>query len=543
MSRSCLVRWSCNCVLLLAAAALLQAPLGAQAPRRRIWPGLEPGPYAVGYTVRHEYDHSRTFRREFDWFGTRVPGGIARPVQITIWYPAAASARAARMRVGEYYDAAATETDFTPRTPEELRALRERRERILLMEWRVPPERQEAVRLAVDSIFAEPAAAVRDARPAAGSFPLILHMPGYNGGPAEIYPLAEYLASHGFVVAAVPSMGIHTREIDDERLSLDVQSRDLEFAFSVMRTLPYVNADRVGTTGMSWGGMVNVLFATRNAYVDAVVTLDGAITMPEELRLIESVPGYSHSALRAAYLQLMVSPEQATFRPKDLRFWNALRYSDAYTLQFNGVGHGDFSPGYPRLRNVTETDTARVAYLETFVRVVLEQTRRFFAASLNGDEAARSSLPRVLEELRPPEEMLARFSHKDARRAPPTEQEFATIVRSRGAAVAAGVYREVLQADSTIRLISSPVMGPIFMEALEAGRFDEALAICELWATAMPNDVGPLFSTARTLRAMGQTQRAIATYERILTISPEGRSADTARRALAELRGAAPARP
>jgi regulator of sirC expression with transglutaminase-like and TPR domain len=53
----------------------------------------------------------------------------------------------------------------------------------------------------------------------------------------------------------------------------------------------------------------------------------------------------------------------------------------------------------------------------------------------------------------------------------------------------------------------------------------------------MPNEVGPLFSMARVYRAMGETAKAIETYERILTMVPEGRQADNARRAIAELRG------
>ena len=37
--------------------------VAAQDSGSRVWPDLEPGPYAVGYTVRHEYDHSRSFRK------------------------------------------------------------------------------------------------------------------------------------------------------------------------------------------------------------------------------------------------------------------------------------------------------------------------------------------------------------------------------------------------------------------------------------------------------------------------------------------------
>jgi hypothetical protein len=76
-------------------------------------------------------------------------------------------------------------------------------------------------------------------------------------------------------------------------------------------------------------------------------------------------------------------------------------------------------------------------------------------------------------------------------------------------------------------------------KALGAERFEEAIAICELWADGMPGEVGPLFSLARTCRTMGSTEQAISTYEKILTLVPEGRQADNARRALAELRGGA----
>lgn len=34
--------------------------------------------------------------------------------------------------------------------------------------------------------------------------------------------------------------------------------------------------------------------------------------MPEELTLIKAVPGYSHKSFTAAYMQLLVVPDQAT---------------------------------------------------------------------------------------------------------------------------------------------------------------------------------------------------------------------------------------
>ncbi len=524
-------------LLIVAAGISLPAILGAQAPAPSIWPGMEAGPYAVGHTVRHEYDFSRTFRPERDYFGDPTPGEIARPLQISIWYPAVAAPGASRISVAEYYHAMATETDFSTRTAEDLQRLIEGHKAVLMMEWRVPREAREAMGLRLDSVLAQPSAAVRDASPEAGPFPLILHMPGYDGPANHHYPLFEYLASHGFVVASVPSMGVSSRTIDDERLSLDVQSRDLEFAYSVLRSLPFVDSRRVGTTGMSWGGMANVLFASRNAYVDAVVTLDGAITMPEETGLLESVPGYTHADFHAAYLQLLVTPAEARFRPKDLRFWDALRYSDALSAEFSGVEHDDFSPGNVRLRNLAEEDPARAQRLESFARVEMEIVRRFLQAALAPEWNPGRGFPELGVPEGAPAGLVVGVERKEALRPPPSPDAFSEILRNRGVEAAAAVWREVQGAEPRSRLVTSPVMGPLFMEAMEGGDLPKALAICELWAVAMPDDVGPLFSTARVYGAMGDKARAIAAYERILTMVPEGPQADSARRALQELKG------
>ena len=289
------------------------------------------------------------------------------------------------MKLEEYYQATATETDFAPPSPERLTILMNRLKNIWPIEFRVPPEGRGAIREKIDQALQEPVFAVRDAVPEKGPFPLIVHMPGYNASPAHHAYLFEYLASRGYVVAAVPNMGMYRREIDDEPASLEVQARDLEFAVARMGELPNVDLSRVGTTGMSWGGFSNVLFGERDSRVDAVLTLDGAITMPEELKLIEAVPGYSHKKFDKAYMQLLVTPAEAKFRPKDLRFFEALEYGDAHMVQFRGVDHDEFSCGYLRLRNLRETDPARVAYLEEFSRRIYRSALQFFDAYLKGD--------------------------------------------------------------------------------------------------------------------------------------------------------------
>lgn len=520
-------------VTLLSAVMAGSSSLSAQ----QIWPGLEPGPFGVGYMVGHEYDYTRTFKKKVDYFGEPTEGEVARPVPISVWYPTEDPTSGSAMRVRAYYDATAMETEYKRFDQGTLDASLAEFSRILTLEWGVADEDRPGVLARLDSLFVRKAFAREGASPAEGPFPLVLHLPGYNSSPHHHFPLFEYLASHGYVVVAVPNMGAYSRTIDDEGMSMEVQARDLEFAYGQARNLPFVDAGRVATTGMSWGGMSNVLFASRNAYVDAVVTFDGAITMPVELDLLEKVPGFEPGSLRAAYLQLMVSPDEAVFRPKDLRFWESLRYSDAIMLQFHGVVHDDFAPGNLRLRLSSETDGERVTYLEEFTRTLHRYTLAFLDAHLKGDEKARSFLEASPQGNGAPSGMVALSAAKDPIPAPPSPEEFAGILASRGIGVAENVFREVQETHPDLHLITSSLMGPMYMEAFQAGNLDQALAICRLWALGMPEDVGPFFSLGRVHRARGETEEAIQAYRKVLAIAPDHPAAENARTAIRELGG------
>ena len=534
--------------LLIPFSACEKAPRGSEpsaehqpeiAPRPRIWPDADPGPYEVGYRVLHEYDPTRTFQPKFDYFGRPTEGPIARPIQISVWYPAAPAPGLSRMKLEDYYFTTATETDFAPPSTERLTVLKNRLKNIWPLEFRIPPEDRAAIREKIEAAFQEEVFASRDAAPEKGPFPLIVHMPGYNASPAHHAYLFEVLASHGYVVAAVPNMGRYRREIDDEAASLDVQARDLEFTVARMGEFPFVDISKVGTTGMSWGGFSNVLFGERDARVDAVLTLDGAITMPEELKLIEAVPGYAHAAFDKAYMQLLVTPSEAKFRPKDLRFFEALEYGDAHMVQFRGVDHDEFSCGYLRLRNLRETDPARIAYLEEFSRQVYRCALQFFDAYLKGDEAALRSLVEAAENQGGPGSgsgpiVLRRFKKGTSR--PLTRGAFVDILRTRGAAEAAKIYADYCRTYPRNDLIISSSIGPVYMDAFESGDLKEALAICELWRTGLPNDAGPLFSLARVYTAAGEAEKAIDCYEKILAMGVREEQAATARRRLEEVR-------
>jgi len=97
------------------------------------------------------------------------------------------------------------------------------------------------------------------------------------------------------------------------------------------------------------------------------------------------------------------------------------------------------------------------------------------------------------------------------------------------------IIQRAHEIDPDVQLLTPSRIGPYFDETLMSGESEKALELCRIWALANPGTVGPYFSMARVYRSQGNIEQLRATYERILEIQPEGRSADAARRALAEL--------
>jgi hypothetical protein len=58
--------------------------------------------------------------------------------------------------------------------------------------------------------------AVRDAKPAKGDYPVLIYAPSDSSVSWENADLCEYLASHGYVILATPSMGVSTRDMTDD---------------------------------------------------------------------------------------------------------------------------------------------------------------------------------------------------------------------------------------------------------------------------------------------------------------------------------------
>lgn len=79
-------------------------------------------------------------------------------------------------------------------------------------------------------------------------------------------------------------------------------------------------------------------------------------------------------------------------------------------------------------------------------------------------------------------------------------------------------------------------IGPLYAQKLDAGKIDQAIGICQVWAMGNPEDVGPYFSLAIIYKQIGKKGEARRCLAKILEMDPNGQWAAHAKMRIDELR-------
>ncbi len=317
--------------LLMAVVAWLAAAT-ASAQATPPWDRLDRGPYDVGFKVEQRWDHSRPYRLDVD----STKDEHARPIRMFIWYPARQRPSDRPLAYGDYVYLS------------DLSAL----------PWKAPTAQREAIvegliathrkpvkfRQMMPRLLAAPTRAVRDAPVAGGRFPLLLFAPG-GTTPGYLHAgLCEYLASHGYISVAVPSVPPRAGERwPFDQTGIDLHLRDQELALSHLFAWPSVDRDKLGLLAWSVGGVSHALMQMRNPDVDAVVSLDGATGYAYGKEMVSASVFFDQQGISVPYLHATgLMPGQYEVE-KDFSFYHSLATGVRYLLTFEHLAHADFA--------------------------------------------------------------------------------------------------------------------------------------------------------------------------------------------------------
>ena len=226
-----------------------------------------PGVHGVGVRFVKQYDRTRSFTPQRGMLASVLSKqeNRGRPLQTVIWYPAQKGGQG--VRYDDYLQLVGWETDFEGSPKEQARTV----DAWLQMVTEGKRNKQ------VESERGRRMWAVRDAAPKAGKFPVVIYAPSINNTTFENADIAEYLASHGYIVISAPTIGETGRWIKKDLKHAELQVGDIRFLIDYARTLPQADMTRVAVAGFSWGGISNVLAAAQDERIKALVCMDGAV--------------------------------------------------------------------------------------------------------------------------------------------------------------------------------------------------------------------------------------------------------------------------
>jgi tetratricopeptide (TPR) repeat protein len=494
-------------------------PLGVKAQNRvSLWRNLVPGPYEIGYKVAYIYDHTRIYKSQYDYKGNLVNNDIFRPVQISIWYPAVRSENAEYMKYIEYVITASTRFDYSLLSD----TLREE----IINSWKEGYKQRgyedDVINNIVNNVLLRKTRAIKDSQPAIGKFPLIVFCSGGGDVPSSHDILFEYLASHGYLIAAVSSNGFFQGGPSYNMMDEESQVRDMEFALNYMRDFPSADIQNICSMGFSYGGIINVLFALRNYDIKAVLCLDGSICLADRDKAVKYLPYFKPDRLKIPFMNMsIVAPNRY-----DFKFYEALKYSDAYLVHFNNMTHMEFTSqrsirkpgnlGSDRNKNITSINLN----LETACRYALN----YLDAYLKNDKDAMVFLHNSPIMNNVPEGTI-RVEFKKSLPVPPTGVHFIELIKEEGIEKAKEVFINARNNDPEIQVFPENLVNTLGYSYLNQGKLKIAVEIFKLNCLAYPSSSNSFDSLGEAYAIIDEIDLALKNYRTAVELNPKNRNA------------------
>ena len=469
------------------------------------WGALEPGPYEVGFLLAPEYDYSRRVAPRVDFEGRRNPAPLEMAMPVAVWYPAKAAPSSRRMEYGELAALGLKRTDLTPVTPADRRAANDNMRAFAGFAFgrQIPESTMRAVDTATT-------AAVRDATPAAGRFPVVLAET--DGSMAAATVMFEYLASHGIVVMTTPSRFEYASiQVSKPNVVVGARVRDFEFLLDHARRYPFADTARVAVFGSNFDAMAALAFQMKNMAARAVVSLDGWEGKVNSTATVTSGLHYDPRRFRTPYF-VVLQDEQAP--PPGLRLdrtiFDAMRYSERQWLVLRSMSHA-YLIGNPLAYPDVPVEKRR-AY-ELLVRAI----HRFLARALgdSGTSPARAGSLGDVDRSDAVKELVV----APARPAMPDDAELERLIMvDRAADKVAEILRTARRTDSNFSLFSEQTMGLYAFRFARQNDLRFSVRLLELNAEAFPRSWGAADALGDGYRDAGDTTRAVAAFSRALEL-------------------------
>jgi pimeloyl-ACP methyl ester carboxylesterase len=510
--------------LLLAGAVggqVLAAPVERQpASAPPLWGDLAAGPYRVGFRTIFQFDASRTWRRTRDYTGkfSADPGG--RPIQLNVWYPSTDESRQKQMAFVDYVDQTAP-SDFSV-----LNSTMRERNRQNAKNSVTPAQ--------LSALLSTPMYAQANAQAVQGRFPTVLYFGGLNADINANVVLAEFLASHGYVVACISLLGPSDQQLSQSNSPSDLEAivRDMESVLPTLRDVAHADPARLAVMGHSLGGVESAQLGIRNGNVSAIISLDGTYGFRGSAGVLTNSYGYAPEKVRAAFLDLRrAQGEQGA--DLDLTPILSFRCADRVLVTLTKMHHSDFTSFAMvahQFHVATDPIYSGTGWSRETARRGYEITCRIVLDFLDEKTAGRSAPSDKLRQMVAGIEG-STFRHLNAQYAVPTPPEVVAVA-NKGSLDAVKTLLTSICGDQSVGAgVDADLFNAYGYDLLSRQHFADATVVFEVVAWAHPASANAQDSLADGYLAVGQREKARLAVQRAIELAPADKTMDAESRA------------
>jgi dienelactone hydrolase len=318
------LRYLSIALLTLTALSCATAPQSASNQAPQIWAGLRPGAYSVGFKSWLLNPPSSDFKY-----------GTPHPVQMNVWYPAETGGTP--LRYADYVLLSLSEKSPAPLTEQQREGGIGDFTKYLTLGG---VSAQQANALADGAMYAR-----RDAPPlVTKKFPVVYIAQGNAQAASAQAVLAEFLASHGYVVVTTPSITRLTKPLtndEDVGPTAAAQMEDIDKAVSAIREWPNAATDvPVALVAHSLGARGALMYAMHHP-ASALVSLEGGIGMASGKQSMLNSPSLDLRAEIPPVLHFYELNDERIVT--DFGMLRSLRTTDLEIVRMESMRHGHFT--------------------------------------------------------------------------------------------------------------------------------------------------------------------------------------------------------
>lgn len=189
----------------------------------------------------------------------------------------------------------------------------------------------------------------KDAKAENGKFPLVVYAPSFGGPGFENADVCEFLASHGYVVIASPSIGSHSFNMNGGVEGAETQAKDISFEIDFAGTMPQIDSSRIAVLGYSWGGISNFFAAAADDRIKALIAFDGSARyFPSIISKSNYVRPKEIKIPLLSFTRGEIPLEELVGADLSENVLNEMTRSDVYIVRMHDMRHGEFDSMHQR---------------------------------------------------------------------------------------------------------------------------------------------------------------------------------------------------